>query len=406
MITRQLALREYATERAVHLSLEQRNRLVGYPVQISPSAEGPDRFDVTASSHVGTIELPGLSVRIHPKLSIERVLFLISYATGRVRISDFPSGFGAAPDLVEAIVAGFVAQVRRAVRPGLLQSYRLEEDALPTVRGRIRFEMMASKRLGVIPPIDVRYDEYTVDIDENRVLKAALIRLSRLRLRSADSLPALRSIAHAFAPVSDVEFGAQLPDFTFNRLNDRYAPALALAKLILCSVSYDLAAGSTISSSFLVDMNQVFEDFVVHALRDALRLDGRQFPQGAAGRRLTLDMKSKIRLEPDISWWEGHTCVFVGDIKYKKTRDARVPNADLYQLLAYATATDLPGGLLIYAAGEDEPGIHIIRHANKQIEVAALDLAGSPKDVLAGVAQVADRIEQFRPPANRVVQSA
>ena len=29
-----------------------------------------------------------------------------------------------------------------------------------------------------------------------------------------------------------------------------------------------------------------------------------------------------------------------------------MPNADLYQLLAYTTALNLPGGLLVYAKGE------------------------------------------------------
>ena len=40
--------------------------------------------------------------------------------------------------LVEAIVPGFVAQVRRAFARGLLRGYRLEEATLPGVRGRIR----------------------------------------------------------------------------------------------------------------------------------------------------------------------------------------------------------------------------------------------------------------------------
>ena len=59
-----------------------------------------------------------------------------------------------------------------------------------------------------------------------------------------------------------------------------------------------------------------------------------------------------MRLAPDLTWWDGPTCTFVGDAKYKNVSGERVPNADLYQLLAYATALDLPGGLLAYARGE------------------------------------------------------
>ena len=54
-------------------------------------------------------------------------------------------------------------------------------------------------------------------------------------------------------------------------------------------------------------------------------------------------------LQPTYSWATPSTSAFVNE---------RVPNADLYQLLAYATALDLPGGMLIYAEGEAEPVVH------------------------------------------------
>ena len=41
----------------------------------------------------------------------------------------------------------------------------------------------------------------------------------------------------------------------------------------------------------------------------------------------------------------------------KRTKDEGVPNADLYQMLADVTGLDLPGGLLVYAEGDDEAGL-------------------------------------------------
>ena len=68
----------------------------------------------------------------------------------------------------------------------------------------------------------------------------------------------------------------------------------------------------------------------------------------------------------------------MGDVKYKRTKGERAPNADLYQMLASATALDLPGGLLVYAEGDAEggAGLHRVRHAGKHFHVVALDLAG------------------------------
>lgn len=82
----------------------------------------------------------------------------------------------------------------------------------------------------------------------------------------------------------------------------------------------------------------------------------------------------------------------MGDAKYKALGSAHAPNADLYQLLAYATALRLPGGLLIYASGEADPTVHYIEHAGKRLEVAALDLAASPPALLGQIRELAERI--------------
>ena len=166
--------------------------------------------------------------------------------------------------------------------------------------------------------------------------------------------------------------------------------------MVLKSTSFELGNGRTNSSAFLLDMNQVFEDFVVIALRDALQLSERVFPQAARGRRICLDKSQRIRLLPDISWWDGKCCSFVGDVKYKRISVAGVKHPDIYQLLAYTTATDLPGGLLVYAAGESVPVRHEVVHAGKQLEIMTLDLKGTPQEILATVNNVANRILELR----------
>ena len=75
---------------------------------------------------------------------------------------------------------------------------------------------------------------------------------------------------------------------------------------------------------------------------------------------------------------------------------AGVPNADLYQLLAYATALDLPGGLLIYAQGEADPHEYHVRHAGKRLEVVALDISGTLEETLARVKILSERVKVFR----------
>ena len=109
---------------------------------------------------------------------------------------------------------------------------------------------------------------------------------------------------------------------------------------------------------------------------------------------------ARLPLRPDLVWREGGRCVFVGDAKYKRVKDERVPNADLYQLLAYVTALDLPGGLLVYAKDDDDPETrgmtYDIRNTGKHLEVAVLDLSGTLEDVLGRVKGLADRARALR----------
>ena len=74
------------------------------------------------------------------------------------------------------------------------------------------------------------------------------------------------------------------------------------------------------------------------------------------------------------------------------------------KLLAYATALDLPGGLLVYAEGE--PATYHVRHSGKRLEVAALDLSGTLEEVLERVGHVANRVEVLRDEVRRLRRAA
>jgi len=400
MITRHLTLTEYQPSPPVRLSPAQRDALQRLipGLAITPSPGRAGRYYLTPGSWVGIVQLGSMVVEIRPKLPVEHVLFLLSYAADphawRAGSEEAPA-LERGATLAEAVVWLFVQQVRRAVRRGLLQGYCTREAALPGVRGRLRFEAQVREHFGLFPPAEVRHDELTEDIELNRLLKAALLRLERLPPRTPGCRHALRRLAARFTHVSTVEYDPRaVPEVAFTRLEAHYRPAVQLARLILRSSSVEARAGSVPAVSLLVDMSRVFEDFVVVALRQALGLTEQSFPQGAAGRTLVLDRAGAVRLEPDLSWWEGSRCCFVGDVKYKRAREGE--HADLYQVLAYAVAADLPCGLLVYAAGEADPASHEVVYAGKLLQVVALDLAGPPPAILAQIELLAQRVRRLR----------
>ncbi len=148
-------------------------------------------------------------------------------------------------------------------------------------------------------------------------------------------------------------------------------------------------------------MNKLFEDFVVTALREALRTGPGALRQAARGRSLHLDAHRRVRLEPDLSWWQGGQCVFVGDVKYKRITAPGVNHPDLYQLLAYTVAAHLPAGLLVYAHGEAEEASHRVPAIDKTLLVRTLDLSGTPQEILRQISVVAALVRRLAQGATR-----
>ena len=392
---RELDLREYERSDPVAVSVVERDTLRDF-LSIEPAPGTESRYLLTPGSRVGAVEIGDLSVAIRPKLPVSRVLYLASYAIGQIEFREELFDYGEEPTLVEALVPVFAAAARRAFSRGLLHGYRTEEDSLQTVRGRIRIDDQIRRRFGIPVPLEVRYDDFTVDVLPNRLVKAAALRLLGLGTHRPSRIK-LAGVLANLEEVGVVEFASgALPEVRFDRLNEHYREVVELSRLILRHTSIDTSRGDVRATGFLVDMNAVFQEFVTQALRQALGLSERVFRSDKAIPDIWLDEAESIRLKPDLTWWDGGECKFVGDAKYKKVEDARVPNADLYQLLAYTTALDLPGGLLVYAKGENDEIVHRVRHAGKTLEVAALDLSGSIDEIHARVGDLANRVRALR----------
>ena len=395
---RQIDLQEYQQSEAIPLSVTERDDLqaVVPSLTIVPAAGEDAAYHLTPSSTVGAVEIGDLSVLIRPKIGIPQLLSLACYAMGvfksqEERLFDFNEEVETPPDTLALALA---AAARRAFSRGLLHGYRTEEEALHTVRGRIRFADQIRQRYGIPLPIEVRYDEFTDDITENQLVKAAAIRLGGMRLRSQQARRNLGWIAAMLENVSSVEsFPKDVPDVRFDRINEHYRGVVGLSRLILRHSAFESERGVVHATGFLMDMNTLFQEFLTVALRETLGLTERVFREKNID---TLDVDGKVKLRPDLTWWHGRDCQFVGDAKYKGIENESVPNADLYQLLAYVTALNLPGGLLIYAQGKAETATYTVRNSGRRLEVAALNLGGSLDAVLKRVDVLAERVKALR----------
>jgi len=403
---RRIDLREHTTSKdPFPLSATERQQWAEVlpSVTLDP-AERDGEYHLRPGSVVGAIEVGDLSILIEPKIGIPQLLSLACYAMGIVKHQDLGMfDFRRDEALPDVLACALSDAARQAFRKGLLHGYHTEEEALYGIRGRIRFDDQLRRRYAIAMPVEVRYDEFTNDILANQLVKAATLRLGMLQLRSQEARRGLGWVGGMLSGVSLTEFlPRRVPEVAFDRLNDHYRLVVELARLILRHSEFQSSRGEVRASGFLVNMDDLFEQFVTRALREALGVSERTFRKGRHTDRLTLDENHHVRLFPDLSWWDGSVCRFVGDAKYKRVSDQRIPNADLYQMLAYATALDLPGGMLIYAQGEAEPMVHKVRHLDKWLEVAALDLSGTTDQVLIRVEELANRILDLRNETSRL----
>ena len=184
------------------------------------------------------------------------------------------------------------------------------------MRGRIRFDAQVRGRFGLSPPVEVRYDDFTADITANRLVKAAVARLGRMRIRwrrnRADPALAGRSAggrgARRVPPRRGADGGVRPPE-----------PALSLGRRTRPAGVARGARRQRPSAAV--------------RLRDHARRSG---ADSASTRSVVVAPRGLL-------------------VRGRITD--RAPNPDLYQLLAYATAFDL--------LRRSRPTAHVVRHAGQ-----------------------------------------
>lgn len=363
-------------------------------VTATPSPYSAGLWQVGPTGKVGAARIGDLEVHIKPKVDIARLLFLVGYSQHGAVWRPEAVPVAEAADLVAAVAQALWRQTERAIHQGLLPGYIVIEESSHVLRGRLRESEQLHRHHGLPLPLEIRHDEFTVDIPENQILRTACERMLAVPRVDAESQRMLRRLLRDFADVTPLSRSDPVPAWQATRLNARYHIALRLAELVLRATSVEHERGGTAINGFLLDMPKLFEDFVTVALREAIvpMYGGRVADQD----RNHFDVAEQVVLRPDIVWKIRGSAVAVIDAKYKAEKPAGYPNADLYQLLAYCTVFGLDRGHLVYAKGNEQPAHHVVRRSGIEILCHALDLDQDPKALLAQMHDLARLVASTR----------
>jgi len=234
-------------------------------------AELSGHWQVSARNYVGSILVDGIQVLVRPKIPLQNLFLLLEVGLREQDWRDEAALYEKSLDLLPALVSFFARTAETTLARGLYHSYREQRDRLVALRGRVDVARQFTQPGGAIP-VACRFTEFTADLLENSYLKAAVSRSLRVPgVQPADRHRLMRHLV-ALEDVADVTHRpSDFDDVTFTRLNEHYRPALRLARLVLENLTLQDAFGEVTASSFMLDMNELFERFVTERLRRALR---------------------------------------------------------------------------------------------------------------------------------------
>lgn len=317
---------------------------------------------ITAKNHVGLISLKdGTAIEILPKIHSRddpdgikaKRLVLDMLRT----LPDFPSRIAQVAgvdlsrlDIFEIFIRMFLDEVYGIAKRGLKCGYEAVEENSSRFRGKLIFSQQMRRNLLHKERSYIRYDVFTVNCPENRILKAALKRLFR-QTRSHHSRTDIKNLLQSFAEVeSSSNFRADFQKCGKDRTVKDYAAALQWSRVFLTGESFTNYAGSEDAFALLFPMDRLFESYIAAQLKR--HLDTEVYTVTAQeGSRWLFDEPKSFSMRPDLVIRKGGE-VFILDTKWKVLNPDKpnggISQADMYQMCAYQRKWDARHTTLIY----------------------------------------------------------
>ena len=321
--------------------------LFGNQVAVEPpSFLNNNSWRLTSQGWVGYIPLTDdFHISLVPKVPIRNLFGMLEYAYRLdFKILEGLADSEAIAELYERLALILAKRVLDRIRRGLYRSYVGESENLPYVRGRI--DVLAHVRTPTRVLLPCHFEDHTADLEENQILLWTLTRILESGICTERSLSHIRqarralqgfATTYSFSPEKCV-------DRLYNRLNQDYEPLHALCRFFLEHTGPTHRLGDRRMLPVLVDMERLFELFVVEWLKRHIpapySVRGQETVQFQMGTTVSINIDITI---DDMS--TGRTLAVL-DTKYKAPEQP-VPS-DIQQVVAYAEAKSCQRAVLIY----------------------------------------------------------
>jgi 5-methylcytosine-specific restriction enzyme subunit McrC len=308
---------------------------------------------IEALSTVGVLVLDRIRLVIEPKTAVDgnRLISWLCYALHLpIRPAATPRGWETdRAGFTDLVIAALVAECRALLLGGLRRDYVRRDLVAPVLRGRLDLAAQVSRRYGQLDRLHLRTFERDAAIWENEVCSAALHLAARLTDHREPARAAADTAALFPRPTTRAAAVRILTRARYTRLNARYRPAHAWARLLLDGGGVDdllVDTGHT-ADSLLLRMETLWEAVVRRmTIEAAAKMSGRPVPSsGDSAIRVSGDLSSHSPFRPDILLHFTGTppMLLAVDAKYKRYDSRSVAADDIHQMLTY-TAGYSPEG--------------------------------------------------------------
>ena len=325
--------------------------------------EHQGKTKVIVKNAVGNIKIGDKPFKVIPKIGFEHFLYIYSFNENPEKdwITSKDQTKSSKGDVWELLIRSFLNETEKIISKGLKKGYKEVREEIKYIKGNVNLLQTTRNLMRGNILIDTNYEEFTEDININRILKAAALRISQVESYETSGQfeeyfkQKSKKIILNLTNVDDLQ--PLDTYYTIDRNNKYYEKALQAAIRILNSTGVSINTGDIEGSCFLMNTPPLIEN----GMRIILN---RYLPENIRCnlRSSVTYKKSKIKnisINPDLIF--GKTLpIAIGDIKYKLHKDGKVSQVDRYQQIYFAHSYDVSQAVLIGFSDSSSKNSHDI----------------------------------------------
>ena len=311
------------------------------------------KHTITINNYVGIIELPsGYQIEVLPKIDFveEDANYIVTkkiFLNMLKSLKEFQSkSFSLASldtqkmDLYEIFISMFIKEASDVVRKGLKSNYVTTEDNLTFYKGKMNISKHIKHNLSHKERFYMRFDEYSLNRPENKIIKATLLYLLR-KSTNLDNQKEIKRLLIYFDEVdASTDYDKDFSNIVFDRTNEIYKRLISWARIFLKNKSFATFSGVSTGTALLFPMETVFEEYVAEKIKQAFGINGWKVSTQDKTYHLFEQPRQRFLIKPDIVIEKDNKYIVL-DTKWKKLinnpqQNYGISQSDMYQMYAYS----------------------------------------------------------------------